>query len=161
MVGWEIPKSVVMIRRARVEDLPRLEAVRAAAFAPIFAGRRKAPGDEIHELAQTPEDRRQGELLASLLMAGAEWEVYVAEVAGGIVGFLSVRLDAAMRVGEFGLNAVHPDHAGRGIGTRMHEVALGRMREAEMRVVTVATGGMRGMRRHGEGMTKWGLGWGF
>lgn len=134
----------VMIRQAETGDLARMEMVRAAAFAPIFAGFREALGDEIYELAQAPGDRQQGAYLASLLAEGSGWEVYVAEVAGGVVGFVSVRLDEAMRVGEIGLNAVHPDHAGRGIGSRLYEVALGRMRDAGMQVATVSTGGDAG-----------------
>jgi GNAT superfamily N-acetyltransferase len=50
-------------------------------------------------------------------------------------------MDAAKRIGEIGLNAVHPAHAGQGIGTEMYDYALARMKEAGMTVATVGTGG--------------------
>lgn len=63
------------------------------------------------------------------------------ELAGAVVGFVAVRINAATRVGEIGLNAVHSDHAGQGIGTAMYRFALRRMKEAGMAAATVATGG--------------------
>jgi GNAT superfamily N-acetyltransferase len=50
-------------------------------------------------------------------------------------------MDAARRVGEIGLNAVHPDHAGQGVGTAMYRHVLARMREGGMAVASVGTGG--------------------
>jgi ribosomal protein S18 acetylase RimI-like enzyme len=44
-------------------------------------------------------------------------------------------------VGEIGLNAVHPEHAGRGIGTIMYDFALGQLQAGGMLVAEVATGG--------------------
>lgn len=127
--------------RASSDQLPLLESIHEAAFAPVFASFRALLGDEIYELAQAREDRAQSELLASLFQADSVWEVYVAERDSVAVGFVSVRLDAATKLGEIGLNAVHPAHAGAGIGTAMYEFAVARMREAGMRVATVATGG--------------------
>ncbi len=60
---------------------------------------------------------------------------------GRIVGFVSVRLNVETRVGEIGLNAVDPAHAGKGIGSAMYEFALARMKTAGMKVATVGTGG--------------------
>lgn len=129
------------IRPFRPEDAPALEAIRQAAFAPVFASFREVLGEEIYRRTQAHEDAAQGELLASLLREGSAWEVYCAELDGEVVGFVSLRLDADRLVGEIGLNAVHPDHAGKGIGTSLYEHALDRMRAAGMRVATVATGG--------------------
>lgn len=129
------------IRPAKDEDLPRLQAIRLAAFAPIFASFRSLLGDEIYRTAQAHEDDGQGELLASLLEPDSDWEVHVAEVDGSLVGFVSLRCDHERAIGEIGLNAVHPDCAGAGIGTAMFRHALDRMKAAGMRVATVSTGG--------------------
>lgn len=123
------------------EQLPRLDEIRQAAFAPVFASFRSILGDEIYELAQARDDAAQGELLASLLAPDSVWEVYTVEHEQQIVGFVSIRLDPETKVAELGLNAVHPDHAGKGIGTAMYEFALARMKAAGMRVATVGTGG--------------------
>ena len=136
-----MPRIAVDIRPVEPRDYARLQAVRAAAFAPIFASFRAILGDEIYELAQARDDGAQGALLDSLLEPESGWKVYVAQRAGEVAGFVSVRLDADTRLGEIGLNAVHPDHAGNGIGTLLYDFALGRMRDAGMAVATVGTGG--------------------
>jgi ribosomal protein S18 acetylase RimI-like enzyme len=131
----------VVLRPAGTDDLPRLEEVRQAAFAPVFASFRAMLGEDIYHLVQAREDEAQGALLASLLAPASRWEVYVAVREGVVVGFVAVQLNLETQVGEIGLNAVHPAYAGKGIGTAMYNFALTRMQEAGMRVATVATGG--------------------
>ena len=135
-----IPRPNIVMRPVNADDLPRLEDVRQAAFAPVFASFRSILGEDIYNLAQAREDEAQGELLASLLAPKSGWEVYTAEWAGVVAGFVSVQLNLDTQVGEIGLNAVHPDHARKGVGTAMYNFAIARMREAGMRVATVATG---------------------
>lgn len=141
--------SKVIIRAANAADATRLEEVRRVAFAPVFASFRSILGDDIYNLAQAREDEAQAGYLASLFTAGSDWEVYAAERAGIIVGFVSVRLSLDKAIGEIGLNAVHPDWAREGIGTEMYQFAIKRMREAGMRVATVSRGGHSSTRQHG------------
>ena len=129
-----------IMRPARTDDLPLLQEIRRAAFAPVFASFRTMLGDELYELVQSRDDQAHPELLASLLAPESNWEVHVAEAAGAVVGFVAIKLNKETRVGEIGLNAVHPSHAGQGIGTGMYEFALSRMKGAGMRAATVATG---------------------
>lgn len=128
------------MRPATVEDLPVLQEIREAAFAPVFASFRAMLGDDLYGLVQEREDAAQSDLLAALVAGQPPWEVHVAERDGSIVGFVALRMNGETQVGEIGLNAVHPDHAGQGIGTAMYEFALSRMRDAGMRAATVATG---------------------
>lgn len=128
-------------RRARPEDEPRLQAIRRAAFAPVFASFRLILGDELYELAQRREDDAQEALLTSLLARDSTWELYVAESGREVVGFVSVRLNTETGIGEIGLNAVDPPGGNAGIGTAMYELAVRRMTESGMKVATVATGG--------------------
>ena len=129
------------MRPVRAEDAARLQEIRRAAFAPVFASFRSILGDEIYDAAQARDDEAQGDFLASMLKEGGPWEVYAAEVAGEVVGFVSVQLNRDTGVGEIGLNAVDPAHAGRGVGTEMYDFAVTRMKEAGMTVATVGTGG--------------------
>jgi GNAT superfamily N-acetyltransferase len=135
-----VPTDVV-IRTANAGDATRLEEVRLVAFAPVFASFRSSLGEDIYNLAQAREDEAQAGYLVSLLTAGSDWEVYAAERSGIVVGFVSVRLNLDTAIGEIGLNAVHPDWTGEGIGTALYRFAIDRMREAGMRVATVSTGG--------------------
>ena len=129
------------MRPVRAEDAARLQEIRQAAFAPVFASFRSILGDEIYAAAQARDDEAQGDLLDSMLKAGTPWEVYVAEVADDVVGFVSVQLNRDTKVGEIGLNAVDPAHAGKGVGTEMYDFSITRMKEAGMKVATVGTGG--------------------
>lgn len=115
------PPPIVAIRAVTTDDHASLEAIRQAAFAPVFASFRTILGDDIYALAQAREDAAQGELLASLLAPESNWRVYAAEIAGTIVGFVSIQLNQDTQVGEIGLNAVHPDHTGKGIGTALYD----------------------------------------
>lgn len=129
------------VRHAVPEDAARLQAIRRAAFAPVFASFRAILGDEIYELAQRRDDEAQESLLASLMAADSGWTVYAAQSGDEVVGFVSVRLNRETLVGEIGLNAVDPAQAGKGIGTAMYEFAVACMKEAGMKVATVGTGG--------------------
>lgn len=137
----DAPRPNVVMRSVRADDQLHLDGVRQAAFAPVFASFRSILGDDIYDRVQAHEDEAQGELLVSLLAPESGWEVYAAEMAGTVVGFVSIQLNQDTQVGEIGLNAVHPDHAGKGIGTAMYDFAIARMKEAGMRVAIVATGG--------------------
>ena len=136
----DTPRPPVVMRPVRADDQLHLDGVRQAAFAPVFASFRAILGEDIYALAQAREDEAQGELLGSLLVPESGWDVYAAEMAGTVVGFVAIQLNHETHVGEIGLNAVHPDHAGKGIGTTMYAFAIARMQEAGMRVATVATG---------------------
>ena len=132
--------SKLEIRRAKADDHPRMDEIREAAFAPIFASFRSLLGDEIYQLAQARGDNAQGDLLASMF-AGSEWELYAAEHDGELVGFMAIKFDHETKVGEIGLNAVDPRHARQGFGTTMYEFANARMKDMGMKVATVSTGG--------------------
>jgi GNAT superfamily N-acetyltransferase len=128
-------------RLARPEDMGRLQSIRRAAFAPVFASFRAMLGDELYDLAQRRDDEAHDGILTSMLAENSIWELYLAELGGEIVGFVGVRIDAVTLVGEVGLNALDPAHAGAGIGTAMYEFAVVRLKQAGMKVATVGTGG--------------------
>jgi ribosomal protein S18 acetylase RimI-like enzyme len=133
--------STPLIRPFTVTDAPRLEAIRQAAFTPVFASFRSILGDALYALVQSREEQQHAALLAGILAADSNWEIYVAELTDVVVGFVSFQLNRDTTVGEIGLNAVHPDYAGHGIGTTMYQYALARMKVTGMRAATVATGG--------------------
>jgi GNAT superfamily N-acetyltransferase len=133
--------TAIDIRLARADDMPRLDAIRRAAFAPVFASFRSILGDEIYEAAQRRDDEAQGALLASFVAPDSIWELYVARSENDVVGFMALRLDRQTRIGEIGLNAVDPARAGTGFGTALYAFAVNRMKEAGLKVATVGTGG--------------------
>lgn len=67
-------------------------------------------------------------------------DTWIAIVGGTVVGFVDVvRRDAVLA--EIHMLAVDPDYQGHGIGTRLTEFAVDRMREAGASVGMVQTGG--------------------
>lgn len=130
----------ITLRAFHPDDLPVLQAVRQAAFAPVFQSFRDLVGDSIYAIALADSDADQAKLLVDIC-AGAPDRVLVAEQAGAIIGFVSYTLDDAKKVGEITLNAVHPDAAGQGVGALMYAHVLDLMRAAGMKVATVGTGG--------------------
>ncbi len=133
--------SAPTIRPLEPGDLPTLQSVRCAAFNPVFSSFRRIVGEEIAALAFADADAEQAKLLDDICAAESGHHVLVVTVDGEAVGFVSFTIDAAKRTGEISLNAVHPDYAGRGIGTWMYQHVLARMKELDMALAVVGTGG--------------------
>lgn len=129
------------IRQFRPSDLAALQSLRRVAFEPVFQSFREIVGNEIAALAFAHADAEQAKLLDEICAARSGQHVLVVEAGEELVGFVSFTIDAAKRMGEIGLNAVRPDHSGRGIGTWMYEQVLGQMKELGMALATVGTGG--------------------
>ena len=129
------------IRPFKPGDLPAMQRVRKAAFEPVFRSFRDIVGEKIAALAFAHADAEQAKLLDDICAADSGHHVLVVTIGDEIIGFVSFTIDADKRTGEIGLNAVHPEHAGRGIGTEMYEHVMARMKELGMALATVATGG--------------------
>ena len=130
-----------LIRTYAPADLPALQAVRAAAFAPVFASFRSIVGPDIAALGLATSEQEQADLLNSIASPDSGHAIAVAETAGTIAGFVSWKPDIAPGIGEITLNAVHPDHGGKGIGTALYAHALAALKSAGMKLATVGTGG--------------------
>lgn len=133
--------SGLTIRPFVPDDLPALQRVRQAAFNPVFRSFRDIVGERIAALGLADAEAEQAQHLDDLCHSNSMSQVFVAVIGEEIAGFCSFTMDADKRIGEIGLNAVHPDHAGEGVGTRMYEDALARMKEQGMALATVSTGG--------------------
>lgn len=131
-----------LVIRAFVEtDFAEVDAIRRAAFAPVFASFRSLVGAEVAAAALTNLEAEQQAHLRAICRPHSGYEMHVGEEAGAVRGFVSLSVERETLVGEIGLNAIHPDHQGRGIGTRLFTFALERMRQQGMRAAVVSTGG--------------------
>ena len=74
-------------------------------------------------------------------MAAQKSQVWVAEVGGSTVDFVTVELHRESNVGQIYMVAVDPDFQGGGVGTALTEFALTRIKDAGMEVAMVETGG--------------------
>lgn len=129
------------IRPSTPVDLEVLQVVREAAFAPVFCSFRTIVGVDIADVAFPHLEAEQRKLLEDIAAPESGQSLFVAVVDGEIVGFVAFSADKVRPLGEIGLNAVHPDHVGKGIGTAMYRFALDRLKELGVAVVEVGTGG--------------------
>jgi ribosomal protein S18 acetylase RimI-like enzyme len=130
-----------LIRAYAHHDLASLHAIRAAAFAPVFASFRSIVGPEIAALGLTTAEQEQADLLDAIVRPDSGHAVAVADVSGAPAGFVSWKPNIAPGIGEITLNAVHPDHGGNGIGAALYRHALAALKAAGMQLATVGTGG--------------------
>ena len=107
------------------------------AWTPIRAVFRRDLGDDIYESQFTgwQESKRAG--VAKGLRSGRG---FVALTDGKVVGFITYHVNETTRTGEIGGNAVDPDCRGMGIGPKMYDFVLNKMREEGMEYATVYTG---------------------
>ena len=114
--------------------------MREAAFAPVFESLRSILGEEIARIAYANAEIDQGAHLDEMCRSGSDHSVYVATVGDQVVGFCGYTANLETKIGEVGLNAVHPDFGGTGIGTAMYEHVMAHMKRDGMAVATVGTG---------------------
>ena len=94
------------IRLGVIDDLNVLEAIRAAAFAPVFASLRALVGPSIAPVAFRDTEQEQQALLRDLLEPGGGRMTLVAERDGVVHVFCAASWKTDTKVGEIGLNAV-------------------------------------------------------
>lgn len=131
----------MLIRPYAAADLPSLHAIRTAAFAPVFASFRNIVGLDIAQLGLATAEQEQSDLLDAIAKPDSGHTIAVAAINGAPAGFVSWKPNIAPGIGEITLNAVHPDHAGKGIGTLLCDHALAALKAAGMQLATVGTGG--------------------
>jgi GNAT superfamily N-acetyltransferase len=118
-----------------------MQQLRQAAFKPVFQSFRELVGEDVYALSLSTADNEQADHLTRLCRPESQQQVFVALIDHHIVGFVSFSLNPEKLTGEIGLNAVHPDHAGQGIGTTLYQFATDEMKRSGMLLATVGTGG--------------------
>ena len=134
-------RNMTKIRAFQPGDLPAIQAIRKRAFQPIYDSFRTLVSEDVFRLEFSDWDQAQGEYLQSICAVNSGKEVYVATLGEAIVGFVAIYMNSATRRGEIDLNAVDPEHQGKGIGEFMYRFAISRMQRAGITVVKVSTGG--------------------
>jgi RimJ/RimL family protein N-acetyltransferase len=131
----------ILLRPYQGGDLPQLQDIAIAAWKPVFDSFANLMGPVAFGLIYSDWQSDKRRQIASACEGEHGARVLVAVQKSTPVGFISYYLDHPESVGEIGNNAVHPDHQGRGIGTRMYNTVLAKMREGGMQCARVTTGG--------------------
>jgi len=129
-------KEVVIVP-AEEKYLDAAGDIAIAAWTPIREVFRECLGDELYESQFTGWQKAKRDGVISSLRSGRG---YIALVDGVVAGFISYRIDEATKTGEICGNAVNPEIRGMGIGPKMYEFVLNKMRGEGMLYATVNTG---------------------
>jgi GNAT superfamily N-acetyltransferase len=131
----------LQVRPLDDRDAKAVVGLSLRAWAPVFASIEQALGSEIYRRLYPDGWRASQRQAVEAVCASQEMQVWVAEVEGTSVGFVSVELHPESSMGVIHMLAVDPDHQGNGIGTALTEFALARIKDAGMAVAMVETGG--------------------
>ena len=128
------------IRLFEDRDTEAVVGLSLRAWEPVSESIERELGSEIFRALQSDwrESQRQS---VEAVLAAQKSQVWVAEVGGSTVGFVTVELHRESNVGQIYMVAVDPDFQGGGVGTALIEFALTRIKDAGMEVAMVETGG--------------------
>ncbi|HBY08442.1 MAG TPA: GNAT family N-acetyltransferase [Chloroflexi bacterium] len=128
------------IRTFATQDLDEIVELSLLAWEPIFVSFRSILGPQIYPILYPNWRKSQQEGVESLCQ-DEKMNVWVAEAAEKVVGFVAYELNQENKTGEVMLLAVHPDYQNDGIGTALNLQALKAMKAAGMKLAVVGTGG--------------------
>ncbi|HBX68642.1 MAG TPA: GNAT family N-acetyltransferase [Chloroflexi bacterium] len=128
------------IRTFATQDLDEIVELSLLAWEPIFVSFRSILGPQIYPILYPNWRKSQQEGVESLCQ-DEKMNVWVAEAAEKVVGFVAYELNHENKTGEVMLLAVHPDYQNDGIGTALNLQALKAMKAAGMKLAVVGTGG--------------------
>jgi len=129
------------IRPISHDDIEALVQLSLLAFTPVSHSFEQVLGARIYPLIYPDWDRQQREEVERVCKDEAKTFVWIAEVDGMITGFIAYTLNSENKTGEVELLAVHPGYQNRGIGTELNNFALEKLKESDMKIAVVATGG--------------------
>jgi ribosomal protein S18 acetylase RimI-like enzyme len=130
----------LLIRPLRDDEIDAVVGLSLAAWDPVFRSFARILGPAVY--GRLYPDWRTGQRAAveGVCHDRATNTVWVAVLDDTVVGFVAYSLDAARETGEVQLLAVHPVWQGRGIGTALNALALGKMAEGGMTLAVAETG---------------------
>ena len=124
---------------ARPEHYEAMADVALAAWEKIYEGYEKQIGKDLFSLFF--KDRKEGKR-RSVISEAESYQSLVALDGGRVVAFINYRIDG--KIGEICTNAILPEYAGFGIGTKLQALALDKMKECGCTHAFVITGGDEG-----------------
>ena len=133
-------KDGAVLRRARPEDMPRIDEITIVCYKAIHESWVAMQGQEIYESLRDPDvswEERKTVQNHRLFAEHPEW-VWVLEIGSQIIGF--VTFTVTRKLGIIENNGVLPDYAGKGWGKFMYRHVLDYFRKQELSVAFLETG---------------------
>ncbi|MCC5635031.1 GNAT family N-acetyltransferase [Nostoc sp. CHAB 5844] len=111
------------------------------AWTPVFDSIQKAMDADVYRAFYPDNWRVNQQKAVEDVCAAEDTNVWVAINAGSTVGFVAVKLHSEDSMGEIYMVAVDPDFQGQGIGSALIQFVLNWMKDTEMSIAMVETGG--------------------
>ncbi|NMA95946.1 MAG: GNAT family N-acetyltransferase, partial [Clostridiales bacterium] len=127
------------IRKGDISDLKDVAKIAEAAWESIYEGYRAQLGDEIFNVFYSNWREDKPSSVCKAIESG-EWNLFVTEKAGYILGFITIQMDKSKKVGVIGNNAVDINWQGHGIGSAQYRYVLNFMRDEGIEYIKVTTG---------------------
>lgn len=141
--GVVASRGNVVLRVARGEDLPGVDAITVICYAAIQESYVAMLGEQCYQTVRhDPEltwEERKTRQNRQLYQEHPEW-VWVLEEDGIVFGFITFYLYPHQGYGHIDNNGLHPDYAGKGWGKFMYQHVLQHFREEGIRYAHVDTG---------------------
>lgn len=126
-----------MVRVGTTDDVGACVRFGIEAFGPVFASFEKLYGTDLFNRLRPDWEKAQAAYIESVC---TENETLVSVTDGAVSGFVVLELEVFDGIGAIELLAVNPACDNRGLGTRLNEGALNRLRGAGMAHAVVSTG---------------------
>ncbi|WP_228061505.1 GNAT family N-acetyltransferase [[Phormidium] sp. LEGE 05292] len=131
----------IQIEPYEAKQLDTIIRLSLRAWTPVFESIQNVMDLDVYRELYPNDWRVSQQKAVEAVCTAEDSNVWVALDAGSITGFVAVKLDAEIRMGEIYMVAVDPDFQGRGIGSALTQFALDWMKEARMSIAMVETGG--------------------
>ena len=132
----------VTIRPLAESDIEVVVAFSLDAWAPVFASFASVMGARVFGAVYPDWQSAQSRAVAEVCRSD-DVDVWVAEVAGHVAGFVAVRWseEGATSIGEVDMVAVDPRRQREGVGRLLLDRAVAEMRARGVPLAVIATGG--------------------
>lgn len=133
----EAPIEIVPYVPAHLESVVGLSL---RAWEPVFESLHAALDEDVYR-AFFPDWRKVQSQAVTAACESPEHDTWVAMTDGTVTGFVDVMMHSDGVLGEIHMVAVHPEQQHRGVGRRLTDFAVERLREKGASVAMVETGG--------------------
>ena len=135
------------IRNYKEDDLHEILEFSLKAWEPVFKSIKEEMGEELYQQFYPDGWRASQKMAIEQVCKDAQLLVLVCEVANKVVGFTAIKTHEEDRMGEIYMIAVDPEFQKTGIGNRLTEFSLVKMKELNLALAMVETGNDPGHER--------------
>jgi len=129
------------MRLCMKSDVEAIVELGLLAWEPVFESFENIMGPTVFAIVYPDWKKTQRDEIERVCRKTDNFDTYVVEMEGRVVGFTTLELNQEVKKGEIYFLAVHPGAQNEGIGTALNLFAIKKMKDAGMKIIEVGTGG--------------------